>query len=245
MIFNINNMISNNNNNHHKNQIVIFQPIQILLFQGNGSNLQHIQYFHNITLLSSPFNFSLPDTGIYSPTLSSHSRRNSLFSNGSSIHTLHYDSLDSISVKDSDTLLSSSSSSSYTFSMNKLRNSNKVKDKALLFERLIQQELNDYHHYNTNSPFSSSSSSFYDPIIYKNKSYSVSDDSMTSNIKNISKHYLEQIERDKYLPVPSSSSSSSHNSHDHNKLPTRKLVSLKLSQYQDHINRLNEQYMYI
>lgn len=248
MIFNIND----------KNQNTIFQPIQILLFQGNGSNLQHIQYFHNIPSLPSSFDLSLSDMGLYSPTLSSDSRRNSIFSNNSSIHTLHYDSLDSVSVsvKDSDISSSSSSSASasasasYKFSMNQLRSSNKVKDKALLFERLIQQESNDhqhqhhhYQHYNNNQPFFSSSSSFYDPIIYKNKSYSASDDLMSPNIKNISKHYLEQVERDRHLPV--SSSPSSYNTHDHNRLPSRKILSSKLSQYQEHINKLNEEYIHV
>lgn len=251
MKFNICNIYNINSKNDRG---IIFQPIQILLFHGNESNLQHIKYFHNITTTPSTpsFNLSLSDNDLYSPIIiSNNSRRNSVFSYNSSIHSFHYDTLDTtttttINNKEPDVL------SSYTHSINKLRNSNKVKDKALLFERLLQEESNEQ---NYNNHLFSTSSPLYDPLIYKNKSYSVSDDIMNPNIKNLSKNYLEQIERDKSLSISSSSSSSLSSSYvlsspnihktttknTNNKLPpSKRKVSLKLSQYQNHINKLNE-----
>lgn len=233
----------NINNQMNLNQVIIFQPIQILLFHGNGSNLQPIKYFHSTTPSTPSFYLSLSDIYLYSPSLSYNSRRNSVFSYNSSIYSFHHDTLDTtttttinINIKEPDI------PSSYIHSINKLRNSNKVKDKTLLFEKLSQNELNNQNY--TNYP-SFDSSPLFNPIIYENKSYSVSDNiKVSSKIKYLSKNYLEQIERDKYLHVSSSSLPNIKDTTTNisNTISNKRIASSKISQHQNHIDKLIEKY---
>lgn len=228
-----------------------FDPVQILLFRDDQP---HIQYYDNIILQSTPptetiaKTYPSPPTETIetypSPTTSYGSRRNSLFSSHSSNHSFNYDSTDdslpyhnnnnnikptlsqrssTLNLQRVTTPINSSASS---VSITKLRSSNKVKDKALLFEKLIQDESNDHHsfsHYQYSLPHQTHNNN--------NTSFSLTDDPHNSNnnskTKYLSKSYMSQLERSK-SPIKSIPNT-----------PTRRIVSSKLTEYENHINNLN------
>ncbi|CAL9737191.1 hypothetical protein MOSE0_L05710 [Monosporozyma servazzii] len=215
---------------------IFFEPVQILLFR---EDQPHIQYYDNIILQSTP----TENIEMYpSPTISYGSRRNSLFSSHSSNHSFNYDSTDdSLPYHNNSTkpTLSQRSStlnlqrvttptnmSTSTVSITKLRSSNKVKDKALLFEKLIQDESKDHHptpHYQYSLPHHIHNNN--------NLSFSLTDDTHINNnsskTKYLSKTYISQLERSK-SPITSIPNT-----------PTRRIVSTKLTEYENHINNLN------
>ncbi|CAL9731310.1 hypothetical protein MOUN0_L05864 [Monosporozyma unispora] len=247
-----NNCFSNIFTSHHFIMTnIFFEPVQVLLFRDDQP---HIQYYDNIILQASTESNSNNNKDTYpSPAISDGSRRNSLFSSHSSNHSFNYDSTDdsltypqhnnnninngkiSLSQKSStldlhkNLITPINNNSTSSVSITKLRSSKKVKDKALLFEKLIQNESKQY----SSSPHSYSSQ--ITPNHIHNASFSFNDDIDTINNNNnnnnnpsktkyISQTYMNQLERSK-SPI--------------NTTPTRRIVSTKLSEYENHINNLN------
>lgn len=160
-----------------------------------------------------------------SPTLSNNSSsRNSIFSHNDD------DELWNTSVDDNSnhTVLSNEDKTSSTPSITTLRNSKKVKDKALLFEKLIQKDT---------EIVSSSVSSIrksYDSLTDENfhlQNRLLSMTNKTNNnksIRSISRSYMEQIEKE--------SRSRNHFDENNEKKP---MVSSKISLYMNHVKKVN------